>query len=252
MSLGWVVALPREGRTLTPRVPAMGTVGALPGGHRLAVSGMGALASTRAAALLQAAGVHGLISWGSCGGLSPLLSPGTIIIADRVMDEDGRGYSADAVLHRWACQVAPDLTVQSGTLISATQVVATTAAKRALFAQTMACGVDMESAAVGRYATDHGLAFLAIRAIVDPAWVSLPASVLTAIDGHGRVRAGRLARLLVSRWQTVGELLALARYFGCAAQSLAALAPRLLVAEGTALTDLNRRKDCVDEGPSQY
>ncbi|MHB1565175.1 MAG: phosphorylase family protein [Acidiferrobacter sp.] len=234
------------------RCPALGMVGTLPGGDRLVIGGMGAAASTRAAAALEAAGAQGLVSWGTCGGLAPTLSPGTVIIADRVIDEDGRCYRADDMLRRWAWQGSAGLAVHSGSLISVAQVVATVAAKRALFVRTGACAVDMESAAVARYAACRGLPFVAIRTVVDPAQTPLPAAVLTALDRHGRVRLGRLAWSIIARWQTLGELVGLARHFRCAERSLATLAPRLLDVHPAVLTDFNSRQDCADEGHDRY
>ncbi|HLO78401.1 MAG TPA: hypothetical protein VK196_18250, partial [Magnetospirillum sp.] len=55
-------------------------------------------------------------------------------------------------------------------------------------AATGAAAVDMESGAVARVAAQHGLPFLALRAIADPAGQSLPAPVLRIVDGQGRIR----------------------------------------------------------------
>ena len=98
------------------------------------------------------------------------------------------------------------------------------AAKQALFAATGAAGVDLESAAVARVAARHRLPFAVLRAVCDPAQLSLPPLALVALDGEGRIGAARVLASLAARpWQIVA-LLRLAR---AAAAARAALIGRV-------------------------
>jgi hypothetical protein len=76
-------------------------------------------------------------------------------------------------------------------------VVSDPADKRKLHAFTRAVAVDMESHLVARLADAHGLAFAAVRVIIDPAHRTVPPAALLAMaPEHGcqRHAAGILAR----------------------------------------------------------
>jgi adenosylhomocysteine nucleosidase len=68
----------------------------------------------------------------------------------------------------------------------------TPAEKRALAKRTQAAATDMESAAQARLAKEHGLPFMAIRAIVDTASTDIPATVLKALDSQGNISVWKL------------------------------------------------------------
>ena len=86
-------------------------------------------------------------------------------------------------------------------MLGAEAVVASVAAKAALFAQTGAACVDLESGAVALVARRHRLPFGALRAICDPAGRALPAAAMDALD-DGAIRFRRVfASLLRAPWQ---------------------------------------------------
>ena len=68
----------------------------------------------------------------------------------------------------------------------------TPAEKRALAKRTQAAATDMESAAQARLAQEHGLPFIAIRAIVDTASTDIPENVLKALDPQGDISVWKL------------------------------------------------------------
>jgi adenosylhomocysteine nucleosidase len=82
--------------------------------------------------------------------------------------------------------------VQTEPLAESDAILKTAAEKRALAAQTNAAATDMESAAQARLAKDHGLPFMAIRAIVDTLSTDIPQSVVTALDPKGNVNLWKL------------------------------------------------------------
>jgi adenosylhomocysteine nucleosidase len=82
--------------------------------------------------------------------------------------------------------------------------------------------VEMESYWVGRVAEQHGIPFLALRAISDAVGERLP-DLPGVVDDEGAVQAGRALPLLLRRPLYAPTLLRLARGARRAAQNLAAL-----------------------------
>jgi hypothetical protein len=76
-------------------------------------------------------------------------------------------------------------------VFGADEIVASAAAKAALFASSRAGAVDMESHGAARAAKDAGVPFAAFRAIADPSTRALPGAALDAVapDGSTRVVA---------------------------------------------------------------
>lgn len=223
---GFVAALPDEARTLSRRPPPPGALSALGAGRWLGVSGMGAARARDMAWRLLSEGVCGLVSWGTCAGLAPGLSPGTLIVANRILTLDGASY----VACDWpTTDVANGLVAgaRRGAMLSVTHLVTTVEEKTRLYEQCGALGLDMESAAVAQVAVEHGVPFLALRAVVDPADASLPAALSGAVDALGRVRLPVLVRGLGWHLEPWREIWRLARHFQSARRTLKALAGRL-------------------------
>ncbi|MBN9510823.1 MAG: hypothetical protein J0I21_17155 [Alphaproteobacteria bacterium] len=189
---------------------------AAPLGHARAGGGTGAGAEAVAEAIVRE-GVSALVSFGLCGGLDPALRPGAIVIAQRVLS-DGESFAADAGWSRMlGGTTATLLAAESGVVTSA-------AAKAALFARTGAAAVDLESGAVARVAARHGLPFAVLRAVCDPAAMTLPRLALDALDADGRIHAGRVAWALL---RAPGDLPRLAHLARAAVLARAALRARV-------------------------
>src|SRR6185437_3742845 len=153
---------------------------------------------------LLAAGAGGVISFGLAGGLDPALRPGQVVVPAEVVTEDGR-YDAD-----------PVLAVRFGGLTShrlwgGEAIAASAAAKAALFARHGAQAIDLESGAVARAASARGVAFVAVRAICDPAERDLPPVALVALGASGGIGIWRVGLSLLRRPGQLPGLLALAR-----------------------------------------
>ena len=213
-----------NGASPTPALPAAGFVTGLAAEARIAArlgraragGGTGAGAEAAAEGLVRD-GASALVSFGLCGGLDPALRPGAIVIAERVL-AGGGSYDADVAL-------AAALGGLTALLVAAEPgVVTSAAAKRALFAQTGAVAVDLESGAVARVAARHGLPFAVLRAVCDPAEMTLPRLALAALDADGRIRPGRVAWALLRAPGDLPRLLHLAR---AAALARAALRARV-------------------------
>ena len=105
-------------------------------------------------------------------------------------------------------------------MLGAEDVVASAAAKATLFAATGAAAVDLESGAVARVATEHGLPFAVLRAICDPAERDLPPAALIALDRRGAVGVMRVIGSVLAHPGQLAALLALAADAAAARRAL--------------------------------
>ncbi len=171
-----------------------------------------------AAERLVRAGARGLISFGLAGGLDPALRPGAIVVPHEIV-EASELFTADAALTEWLGGVSHER------MAVGQAVIADVAGKQALFAQTGAVAVDLESGAVARVAGAHRLPFAALRAVCDPADADLPPAALAALDGQGMIGFGRVLRSVLAH---PGQIAALLRLAGDAAAARRALRNRLV------------------------
>ena len=216
MRIGIVTALAAEARTL----PAAG-------GHIfehdefvLALAGPGPAPAAAAAERLRARGCDALISWGVAGALAPTLGAGDLIVASRVIGAQGASADCDPALRQALHQRLATASVMSGALYSSAHAIATASAKAELFRDYDCAAVDMEAIAVAMVASRHGLAFAALRAVVDDARFDLPSATMVGMGERGETRTlATLFQLLMHPW----ELLDLARLAWCYRSALQAL-----------------------------
>lgn len=205
--VGFVTGLRDESLILERRLPAA----------PLACAGADSGRARAAALRLVEAGVGALVSFGVAGGLDPDLRPGDLLLAEAVVFEDRR-WPCDAA---WRGRVAAQLAGhKNGMIAGSPGELASAADKARLFRESGASAVDMESHAVAAVAAVAGLPFLALRAIADPAGLSLPRAVLGAIDAEGRSRTGLIVGRLAFRPWELPALLALGRHYGHALRAL--------------------------------
>jgi adenosylhomocysteine nucleosidase len=166
--IGFVVGLSAEARLLRRFGVGIGIGGGFPAG------------ATRAAEKQVADGAVALVSFGLAGGLNPALAPGAVLVPESVID-DGEVYRCDSALIAW-------LGGASGKSIMSAKLVAETQAdKAALFKETRAEAIDLESGAVARVAAGAKIPFAVLRAIADPASRNLPPAALIALNGAGEI-----------------------------------------------------------------
>jgi nucleoside phosphorylase len=82
--------------------------------------------------------------------------------------------------------------------------------KRRLHALTGAVAVDMESHLVARLAASHGLAFAAVRVIIDPAHRTVPPAALLAMTPGGSTDVSAMLWEILARPSQVSLLMRLA------------------------------------------
>jgi hopanoid-associated phosphorylase len=142
-----------------------------------------------------AEGAQGLISIGIAGGLAPSLKAGDCIIASEVLD----GSDCFPVDRSWATRVQEKLPhAISAPIAGADAIAATILHKAALFRETGAYAVDMESHIVAKAAKRHGLAFAVVRTICDSAHTALPPLAWAAITARGTLTLGGVFSSLAS------------------------------------------------------
>jgi hopanoid-associated phosphorylase len=185
------------------------------------------------AARLLAEGAVGLVSFGLAGGLSPALGSGDLVLADAVVLPSGERIATDLPWRsRFSALIeATGRAPHQAAVAGSDRLLATIAAKRALFAMTGALSVDMESHAVAEVAHAAGCPFMVLRAIADPADQVLPWAATVALGPSGEVRPLAVARALLERPAELPALLRLGRQ---SRRALAALR-RVVLLAGPAL-----------------
>jgi len=166
-------------------------------------------------ALIEA-GVDGILSFGTAGGLSTDLSPGAIVIGARIAGPDNTSYECDP---NWVEAIANALEETPVNVVGADQVMSS-GAKTRLFEQTGHLAIDMESHIAADLANQAGIPFAVLRAIVDPVDFEFPEFVLDSIRPDGSVSSlPILAGLCIQPW-LLGRLLDLNKYNNAAMESL--------------------------------
>lgn len=176
---------------------------------------------------------------GVCGGLDPSLSPGSLILARRVVRPESRALLPDAALLdgvRTSLRAA-GLPFVSSTMLTVGHVTETREQRTEIWNEYGAGGVDMETYQIAEAAEARDVVWLAIRAVADPASTQLP-KVLRDWDGD-TTESDVLRRLARSPWEAPA-FLRLAVQMRAALKSLHAAVP-LVVAAASAAPDPDRR-----------
>lgn len=186
----------------------LGTDSGLSRKVRVVVSGIGRKPARAAARALVEDGACALVSWGVAAGLHPALHSGSLVLAASVSDASGRVWTTDRVWRKRlrAC-LENEATVIEGPLASAAVPLATAAEKHVLGRQSGAVAADMESAAIAAVATDYGVPFLIVRAIVDTVHDPISPAILAGLVG-GQVH---LRRIVYGLMRHPSELIAFCR-----------------------------------------
>ena len=110
-SIGIIVALPAEARSLVRQRLWFDSVHEMADGHWLAVAGAGPEPARAAAAKLVDREVDGLVSWGCAAGLARHLAPGHLVMAEHVVGENGRQHFTDTHWReRLSSRLSPEVT----------------------------------------------------------------------------------------------------------------------------------------------
>jgi hopanoid-associated phosphorylase len=160
-----------------------------------------------------ARGCAGIVSFGTAGGLAPGLAPGSLIVADAVEGPSGRLFTDRSWSDRLAAaMVSGPLAsrLQRGSVAAVTAPLITADDKHALHESTGALAVDMESHIAGATAAAHGVPFAVCRAIVDPAWRTLPSAATAGLRDDGSTALAPILRELMRQPSQLGALIQVA------------------------------------------
>src|SRR5262249_42474444 len=125
-----------------------------------------------------------------------------------------------------------------GGLAGAEEVVVQQARKAALWLQTGAAAVDMESHIAAAYAADAGLPFAALRGISDSAQRSLPTLAKSAIRPDGKIDLRKILSGVVRNPSALSALVSAGIDFNRALRSLRGCRSFLLGSEGFVTADI--------------
>jgi len=157
--------------------------------------------------LAISAGCRSIISFGVAGGLAPDLLPGDCVVASAIID-----YPAvrptDPLWSRKLAEMIPG--ARHGPIMGANSVVSDPTDKHKLHTFTRAVAIDMESHLVARLADAHGLAFAAVRVIIDPAHRAVPPAALLAMAPGGSTDVSAMLWDILARPSQVSPLMRLA------------------------------------------
>jgi adenosylhomocysteine nucleosidase len=152
--------------------------------------------------------IKGVISVGLAGALSPLLKVGEVVIADRVIQGRETWRCSDI----WRVALAAKLAhTHQGSVAASDTILENAETKAALYENTGALAVDMESAIAGRFAAKRNLPFAVLRVISDDAQHVLPPAALVAMKPDGGIAIGRVLGSLLRHPSQVPSLIRTAR-----------------------------------------
>jgi adenosylhomocysteine nucleosidase len=210
------------------------------GGHdvALAATGDGARnAREGIGALLAASSARALVVIGVSGALSPDLATADLVVASRVIDEEGRLREADLESVAAATRATGG---RAAVIMSARRIADSVDEKRRLARQAGGglAVVDLESASYVAAADAAGIPWIVLRAVSDTAGEALPPLLNRSLDAGGAVSRGRVLRGLLGDPGALPVLLTLRkRVAECAlvlAHAAEAALPVCLAARGAA------------------
>ncbi|GGE17834.1 hypothetical protein GCM10011390_41270 [Aureimonas endophytica] len=173
-----------------------------------------------------------VVSFGLAGGLHPGLTPGMVVVPDRITAGDQTWDTTSTITRKLLEKLEnAAIPIFGGLMACRDAPVLTAAAKSALHRETGAVAVDTESQIAAAYAAERGLPFIVLRAICDTAEADLPPLAIRAVAADGRLdwpaigeelihRPGQLLQLPGTALATLRAMRALGRVRRC-------LGPRL-------------------------
>ncbi|MGH6676633.1 MAG: hypothetical protein ACRECE_10505, partial [Xanthobacteraceae bacterium] len=141
-------------------------------------------------------GHRGIISFGVAGGLASHLRPGDWVVASAIIESDKTVATDEAWSRRLRDAIKGSHHVP---ILGVDEPVAQPEDKQTLHRVTGAAAVDMESHVVARVAAAHGLAFTALRVIVDPSDRAIPRAALLGMGAGPRADGAAVLRDLLAR-----------------------------------------------------
>jgi adenosylhomocysteine nucleosidase len=179
----------------------------------LAVAGGGSRAGLEAQLdRTDIAAIGAVVSFGIAGALAPGLRVGDVLVATEVRAPDARWTASASLRRRWIDRLQDtDLPLVECPIAGVDVPLLTPVAKRAVFAESGADGVDMESHVAAAFADRHRLPFGVIRVVSDRADHVLPPAAGAAMRPDGSVDVLGVMRSLARDPRQIPALVATAR-----------------------------------------
>jgi adenosylhomocysteine nucleosidase len=170
-----------------------------------------------------------LVGAGAAGALDPSLRAGEIVVAERLVDEEGEAPPPDGPLLARAVALG----ARPATFVTVARPITSSREKRETAVRfgipdSSGAVVDMESAAWARASASRGIPFLALRAVSDSFEEDLPAFLSSCLTPEGSVDRAAVARRLLLRPAALPALLRMRRRVREGAEALALFLERLL------------------------
>ena len=141
-------------------------------------------------------GYRGIISFGVAGGLDSRLRTGDWVVASAIV----QSQSARSTNATWSKNLIDAVGgARYAPIVGVDAPVADPEQKRELHRTTGAVAADMESHVVAKLAAAHGLAFVALRVIVDPVERAIPRAALAGMGAGARADGAAVLRDLLAR-----------------------------------------------------
>jgi len=161
---------------------------------------------------LLASGCSALMSFGLGGGLSPELTAGQVVVADRVILPDGDEIPT---AKNWRERLLAVLPRNGGVMVGAVAgsetIVANPQAKQEIYDATAAVAIDMESHRVAGIAARAGVPFLVIRAVSDASDQTIPKTAIGAISENGTPLYGKVISRIIRQPGDLPKLMRLSK-----------------------------------------
>jgi hopanoid-associated phosphorylase len=224
---GIIVALPNEISSLTSEKANKEDCIFINASTVIACSGAGPENAAIAAQLLINKGAERLISWGCAAALKANLHPGDLVIPQTLLTER---HEELTIASPWLNKVLDQLSSlnpYTGSLVESSFIVADSEEKKAIYKQTRAIALDMESVAVARMAIQNNLPVVVIRCIADPVSMDLPKAVSYALNDQGDIKLVKLLCFLLTHPTELPGLIKLGLHFNAAKNKLKLAASHL-------------------------
>ncbi|MBU6298964.1 MAG: phosphorylase [Alphaproteobacteria bacterium] len=162
-------------------------------------------------------GATAIVSFGIAGALAPLLRTGDAVIGTHVV-AGNEHYTCDAA---WSQILRSKLAYSRPAIIAGVdEVVSHIGAKRALFRDSGAHAVDMESHIAARFAKQHSLPFVVLRIISDGYQRTLPPAALEPLKPNGKPRLLAVLKSVAGDPEQIPELIQTGQEAGKAFRAL--------------------------------
>jgi hypothetical protein len=156
---------------------------------------------------LRSPSPQALIIAGICGALDPSLAPGTLVVSRGIVTDGAPELLADPPMleaARAALRSHAGAQYVSARLVTVASPMTDPAQRRDAWNTFGAAAVDMETYALAEAARDHGVAWLAIRAVSDDAHARLPGSIAGWRSEDDDTRVAR--RIAMRPWEWLSAL----------------------------------------------